>query len=71
MTDILLNEARVVDLEIRLAYQEAALQELSDGLVRQQKIIDQLVRQVLTLQEQLRAAGGIAPPSDDVRPPHY
>ena len=64
-------ESRLIDLEIRLTHQEAALQELNECIVAQQKTIDQLASQVRTLQQQLHAAKGATASGDEAPPPHY
>lgn len=71
MQDPALMESRVIDLEIRLTHQEATLQELNDCIIRQQKLVDQLAREIVILQEQLRAAASMAPAADETLPPHY
>ena len=71
MQDPILTESHIIDLEIRLTHQEATLQALNECIVRQQKIMDQLVRQIATLQEQLRAGTSVAPAADETLPPHY
>ena len=65
-------EARVVELEIRSAYQEDLLSKL-DGVV--QEFADrgeQNARRIRELEDRLRAAegGGDVGPADD-KPPHY
>jgi SlyX protein len=66
-------ESRIVDLEIRVTHQEAALQQLSDVLVQQQKLIDRLTGEVDALKEQMRAQAAfpVAPASEETPPPHY
>lgn len=71
MQDPALMESRVIDLEIRLTHQELTLQELNECIIRQQKIMDQLARQITLLQEQLRAGASVAPAADETLPPHY
>ena len=71
MQDPALMESRVIDLEIRLTHQELTLQELNECIIRQQKIMDQLARQIAILQEQLRAGASVAPAADEILPPHY
>lgn len=66
-----LTESRIVDLEIRLTHQEATLQALNECIVRQQKIMDQLARQIVILQEQARAGTSVTPAADESSPPHY
>lgn len=64
-------ESRVIDLEIRLTHQEATLEELNEVLIRQQRVIDTLERQVVSLRDQLRAANAPGTPSEETPPPHY
>ncbi|KPK14176.1 MAG: hypothetical protein AMJ67_16575 [Betaproteobacteria bacterium SG8_41] len=67
-----MNE-RFVDLEARLAFQERALQELNDVVVRQQRDIDRLTRELETLRTQVRSVmpAFVVPPSEETPPPHY
>lgn len=66
-------EARVVELETRLAFQEQALAELNDALAAARMELsrnDALLRRAL---EELRASrpGPGGDPSDEPPPPHY
>lgn len=65
------TDTRIVDLEIRLTHQEAALQTLSDALIRQDRLLAALVRQLERLQAQARAGSPIGPAADEPPPPHY
>jgi SlyX protein len=71
MTDPDLSR-QLTELETRYAFQEQALQELSDTVARQQAEIDRLGRLLKEIQDRLR---GIAPPiadrSEETPPPHY
>lgn len=63
---------RVVELEIRLAYQEDTVQALTHTLIEQQKVIDTLTERVEHLR--LSLAEVLAPPPRDPSsevPPHY
>jgi len=65
--------ARIVELEVRYSHQEAALNELSDVLYRQQQLIDVANRRLRALERKLSGVDeGVAPrdPKDEV-PPHY
>lgn len=65
-------EQRLELIETKLAYQDDALQSLSDVLARQQSEIDSLRQAVRSLGrslDQLRESGGASPA--DERPPHY
>ena len=62
----------IVELEIRLEHQEAALNDLSDIVAKQQRVIDRLlveVRHLSSVQAQDDATAGSA--ADDAPPPHY
>ena len=72
MTDYLPLQQRLVELETRVAFQEHALQELSDVATRQQAEIERLKSLLQQTQDRLR---GVAPPvadaSEETPPPHY
>ena len=62
----------IVELEIRLEHQEAALNELSDVVAKQQRVIDRLlaeVRHLSSIQAQEVKTPGSA--ADEAPPPHY
>ena len=62
----------IVELEIRLEHQEAALNELSDIVAKQQRVIDRLlaeVRHLSSVQAQDAATPGSE--ADEAPPPHY
>ncbi|EJO94967.1 hypothetical protein A471_05055 [Ectopseudomonas mendocina DLHK] len=65
-------EARVTELESRLAFQDDTIQALSDELVEQHKRIERLQLQLSALarrQEELQGQVGIV--EDEAPPPHY
>lgn len=64
-------ESRVTDLEIRLTHQEAAIWELSTSLVRQQRIMDELIQQLTELRRQLASGLPLPPSGEEGPPPHY
>ncbi len=66
------NEARIVALEETVAYQAKTIEELSDQLAEQWKVVEQtrakldrLTERFLTLEEQSLDAPAIT------KPPHY
>ena len=65
-------EERLVDLEVKAAYADDQLEQLSDQIYRQQQQIDLLLHELRLLRERLPEAGGTAPRNlrDDI-PPHY
>lgn len=66
-------DARLVDMESRLAFQEQTLVQMSDQVAAQQLQIDKLERLTRALSEHIRdmanAAAGSQPV--DETPPHY
>ncbi|MNM95653.1 hypothetical protein D3C76_905940 [compost metagenome] len=65
-------EERVADLESRLAFQDDALQTLSDVVYEQERVIERLRLQMQALikrLEELQGEVGVA--DDDAPPPHY
>lgn len=65
--------ARAVEIETRLAFQEEALQQLNDALLRQQQALNRLTNDLAALTERLR---GLEPSpvgrrEDEPPPPHY
>ncbi|MDD3518809.1 MAG: SlyX family protein [Chromatiales bacterium] len=67
------HEDRIVDLEIRIAHQERAIEELGDALLGQQRLIDALHHELEVLRERLRAIplSNVARPDEETPPPHY
>lgn len=65
-------EARVADLESRLAFQDDALQTLSDVVYEQERVIERLRLQMQALIKRLEdLQGQVGVSDDDVPPPHY
>lgn len=66
-------EARITELETRLAFQESALSEMSDALAdarRETERSAELLRRVLLELAQSRS-GVTGDPADEPPPPHY
>jgi SlyX protein len=66
-------ENRLIELETRLAFQDNSLQELNAVVVRQQREIDALTRELETLKAQLRTLAPelVANRAEEAPPPHY
>lgn len=66
------TEARLVDLETKASFTEDLLDRLNEEIVRQQRQIDLLRREVTRLSRQAGTgdAGGTPSPRDEL-PPHY
>jgi len=66
-------EARVVELETRLAFHEQAQQELSDALAALRGEAERNARLLRQALDELRQHGGglVSNPADEPPPPHY
>jgi len=62
---------RIDALEIRLTYQDEAIETLNKTITAQWQQIDALTRQVALLQERLQEAEANAPAATNEPPPHY
>lgn len=64
---------RITELETKLAYQEAALQSMSDEMAVQQKLIESLLVDIEQLKKEVRAGlpSPMMKPSEEPPPPHY
>ena len=74
MTDPLTTtDAKMIDLEVRLAHQDSVLADLSDIVAQQQDQIDRLLAELRRLGEQHAelADSVYAQQSDEPPPPHY
>lgn len=67
------NQAKMDDLQIKLAFQDDLLETLNQVVVGQQQQIDLLQQQVKLLYQQIRSLqpSNIADVAEDVPPPHY
>ncbi|MBR9829213.1 MAG: SlyX family protein [Oceanospirillales bacterium] len=62
----------LTELESRIAFQEDAIDKLSDVVARQEIDLERLTRMVKLLHHQLREMGGDSDtPAADEAPPHY
>lgn len=66
-------QARLETVEVRLAHQEAALDELTRVLLEQERQLRDQADTIQRLELQLRAttASMIAAPDEETPPPHY
>ncbi len=65
------NDERIIELEIRFMQQQELLQELSDVLYGQQRLIDTLKAEVELLKKKLEGDPGLVDAKQHERPPHY
>ena len=68
-----MSEARIDELEMRLSFQENALQTMSDEMAKQQLRIEMLANEISRLEKALQAAGSgpAGNQADEPPPPHY
>jgi uncharacterized coiled-coil protein SlyX len=71
MSDIKTLGERIDALEMRLTYQDEAVETLNQTITAQWLKIDALTRQVAELRERLQEAEGNATGPANERPPHY
>jgi len=66
-------ESRLEDLEIRIAHQEAAIEELTRTNLAQQQQLEVLRVQIDYLKSLLKeiTPSAVAPRSEETPPPHY
>jgi len=67
------DEKRLVDLEIKIAHAERTIEDLSEGIYRQQLQIDKLDNaiQLLTKKLQSGTSGELDIGPANEKPPHY
>ncbi len=66
-------DQRLIDLEVKAAYADDQLDQLSDLIYRQQQQIDLLLHELRLLRDRMPEAGSTGAPRnlrDDI-PPHY
>jgi SlyX protein len=68
-----MNEQRLIDIEVKLAHQEHALDEVNQVLTDQQAQLSRLEQVCQSLIERLRSMsdGSAAQERDNDKPPHY
>lgn len=73
MTDRERLTQRIDELEIRVAHQDRALEDLNETFATQWRTIDELVRKLSALESRLHAVeqNADAPSSTEPPPPHY
>jgi SlyX protein len=66
------SNSRLDDLESRIAFQEEAIDQLSEITIRQAKELDELRRMIMILNDRVKNTdnNGFSPAAD-VPPPHY
>jgi len=64
---------RLESLEIRLMHQEAAIEELTQTLLRQEQLVSSQVTAIERIESMMRSlsSSSSVPPGDEPPPPHY
>lgn len=65
------TEARLTELEIKVAFTEELLERLDAVIIEQQRRMDLLVQELVRLREQVQRTDAPSGPQGDERPPHY
>ena len=66
------TDHRLTELEIKASFNEDLLDQLNQVIIRQQRQIDALLREVERLRQQIPEAGsGVFSRAGDDLPPHY
>lgn len=68
-----MNDARLTELEIRLAHQEKTIADLNGALCTQQQDLLRLHEEIAYLRDRLKAVQSsiIASEAEETPPPHY
>lgn len=66
-----MSEARITELEVKLAFAEDMLETLNNTVFRQQEQIERLLREVRELRDQLQSLPTEPRSLFDELPPHY
>lgn len=66
-------EKRITDLEIRIAHQEASIEELTQSYLQQQQQLQAMQVQIEYLRSLLKdmSNSAVRPQSEESPPPHY
>lgn len=70
MSDVKELEARIADLESRIAFQEVTIEELNGVVTKQQDQLDDLVKKVRELLDQVKPTV-VSKEAETETPPHY
>jgi SlyX protein len=71
VTDTQALEHRLNELEIKASFTEDLLDQLNETIVRQQKLIEQLAREVADLRQQVPEGSAPFRSLREELPPHY
>jgi SlyX protein len=68
-----MSEERIINLEIKFAHQEEFLYQLNEIVVKQQKTIERIEKEILDLKRNVNSNGEVSPTRTlaDDKPPHY
>ena len=63
-------EQRIIDVDVKIAFLEEALDTLNEVVLEQNRTIEQLRQKLVRLEQRVGSAGEEVGPQDE-RPPHY
>lgn len=64
-------QEKLIDLEMRLSFQEETIDQLNDAILHQNKTIEKLTRSLGLLSQKLENIDVESGDISDQRPPHY
>lgn len=64
-------ESKIIDLEIRIAHQDASIEELTHTVLALEKQQAKLMRELEGFRSVLSQLSLVAPQSEETPPPHY
>ncbi|MGB0468394.1 MAG: SlyX family protein [Pontibacterium sp.] len=67
------HNEQIAELESRVAFQEDAIDKLSEEMARQEKEIEMLTRMVKIINSNVKSLAGdsVTDPDNEAPPPHY
>ncbi len=64
-------EERIIELEKRVAFQDAEIKDLSSALLSQHKEIEALTKSIALLKDKVGSGSLVKDAQDEESPPHY
>ena len=67
------TQTRLTDIEVRMTHQDAAIEEITNALLAQEKKLETVTRILERLTDTVKSmqATNVAPASEETPPPHY
>ena len=64
-------ESKLIDLEMRLSFQEETIDQLNDAILHQNKAIEKLTKSLGLISQRIESMETESPEVGNQRPPHY